>query len=108
MGNEPKVLIYSQMFCGYCSAARALLDEKGVGYEDIDITMKPQLRLVRSRSSSRSCDITMKPQLRLELRERTGRRTVPQIYIGDRHIGGYDDLAALDASGELDELLGTS
>lgn len=88
MGNEPKVLIYSQMFCGYCSAARALLDEKGVGYEDIDITMKPQLRL--------------------ELRERTGRRTVPQIYIGDRHIGGYDDLAALDASGELDELLGTS
>ena len=88
MSNEPKVLIYSQMFCGYCSAARALLDEKGVGYEDIDITMKPQLRL--------------------ELRERTGRRTVPQIYIGDRHIGGYDDLAALDASGELDELLGTS
>lgn len=86
MSDEIKVLIYSQMFCGYCSAARALLDEKGVGYEDIDITMKPQLRL--------------------ELRERTGRRTVPQIYIGDRHVGGYDDLAALDASGELDELLG--
>ena len=86
MSDEIKILIYSQMFCGYCSAARALLDEKGVGYEDIDITMKPQLRL--------------------ELRERTGRRTVPQIYIGDRHVGGYDDLAALDASGELDELLG--
>lgn len=85
MSEQPKVVIYSQMFCGYCSAARALLDEKGVGYEDIDITMKPQLRL--------------------ELRERTGRRTVPQIYIGDRHVGGYDDLAALDASGELDELL---
>ena len=86
MSETPKVLIYSQMFCGYCSAARALLDEKGVGYEDIDITMKPQLRL--------------------ELRERTGRRTVPQIYIGDHHVGGYDDLAALNASGELDELLG--
>jgi len=87
MSEAPKIVVYSQMFCGYCTAARALFDEKGVGYEDIDITMKPQLRL--------------------ELRERTGQRTVPQIFIGERHVGGYDDLAALDASGELDELLGS-
>lgn len=86
MNETTKVVIYTQMFCGYCTAARALFDEKGVVYEDIDITMKPQLRL--------------------ELRERTGRRTVPQIYIGDHHVGGYDDLAALDASGELAKLLG--
>jgi len=85
MSDTAKVVIYTQMFCGYCSAARSLLESKGVVYEEIDITMKPQLRL--------------------ELRERTGSRTVPQIYIGERHVGGYDDLSALDAAGDLDPLL---
>jgi glutaredoxin 3 len=80
-----KVIIYSQMFCGYCSAARSLLEKKGVSYEEVDITMNPQVRR--------------------ELQQRTGRHTVPQIFIGDRHVGGYDDMAALDAAGELDPLL---
>jgi glutaredoxin 3 len=85
MSSQPKVIMYSQMFCGYCSAARALLSEKGVLFEEIDITMKPSVRA--------------------ELRQRTGRNTVPQIFIGDQHVGGYDDLEALQAAGNLDALL---
>ena len=85
MNSQPKVIIYTQMFCGYCSAARALLSEKGVLFEEIDITMKPAVRE--------------------ELRQRTGRNTVPQIFIGDHHVGGYDDLEALHAAGNLDALL---
>ncbi len=85
MSSQPKVIMYSQMFCGYCSAARALLSEKGVLFEEIDITMKPSVRA--------------------ELRQRTGRNTVPQIFIGDTHVGGYDDLEALQTAGNLDALL---
>jgi glutaredoxin 3 len=82
----PDVLVYAKPFCPYCSAARALLGEKGVSFREIDISGSPAERE--------------------EMIRRTGRYTVPQIFIGDRHVGGYDDLAALDEQGELDALLG--
>ena len=82
-----KVEIYTKAFCGFCSRAKALLASKGVPFEEYDITMGGQ-----------------KQQ---ELRTRApGRSTVPQIFIDDRHIGGCDDLVALDARGGLDPLLG--
>jgi glutaredoxin 3 len=80
------VLIYTQALCGYCAAAKKMLKAKSVDYEEIDVTMDA----VRRR----------------EMIDRSGRRTVPQIFIGDRHIGGYDDMAALNQAGELDALLG--
>ncbi|RMF98470.1 MAG: glutaredoxin 3 [Gammaproteobacteria bacterium] len=80
------VVMYTQAFCGYCMAARRLLKRKGIDFEEIDVTMDADRRR--------------------EMMERSGRRTVPQIFVGDTHVGGYDDLAALDAAGELDALLG--
>ena len=80
--------MYTQMLCGYCSAARKLLESKGAEFTEIDVTM----------------DSTK----RREMMDRSGRRTVPQIFFGERHIGGYDDLAALEQSGDLDGLLGKS
>lgn len=77
--------IYTRAFCGYCSAARKLLKKKGVAFNEIDVTMNQQLRR--------------------EMIERSGRQTVPQIFIDGRHIGGYDDINALDKQGRLDELL---
>jgi glutaredoxin 3 len=77
--------MYSTRFCPYCVAARRLLSAKGVDFEDIPVDGDPELRRKMS--------------------ERAGQRTVPQIWIGDRHIGGFTDLAALDRSGELDPLL---
>ena len=79
------VLMYSTRFCPYCVRARLLLDSKKVGYEDIGVDTRPELRR--------------------EMMDKSGRRTVPQIWIGDRHVGGYDDLARLERAGELDELL---
>jgi glutaredoxin 3 len=83
----PRISMYCTAVCPYCVAAERLLGSKGVA--DID-----KIR------------VDLQPARRLEMMERTGRRTVPQIYIGDRHIGGFDDLAALDAAGGLDALLG--
>jgi glutaredoxin 3 len=77
--------MYTTAVCPYCQMAERLLRAKGVEVEKIRIDLEPQRRL--------------------EMMERTGRRTVPQIYVGDTHIGGYDDLAALDRAGELDPLL---
>jgi glutaredoxin 3 len=83
---DPRVVVYSQPFCGYCSAAKRLLNEKGAQFSEID---------VMSEAGRRD-----------EMIERSGgRRTVPQIFIDGRHVGGYDDLSALDRSGELDRLL---
>ena len=82
----PKIEIYTKFLCGFCARAKNLLDAKGAAFEEIDITMDPDKRedmLARA----------------------DGRHTVPQIFIGDTHVGGSDDLAALDASGELDTLL---
>ena len=82
----PAITIYTTSWCPYCRAAKALLDRKGAAYEEIDVDGKPELRRAMS--------------------ERAGGRTsVPQIFIGDRHIGGSDDLHALDARGGLDPLL---
>ena len=82
----PRVSMYCTAVCPYCIAAERLLTRKGAA--DID-----KIR------------IDLQPVRRAEMMERTGRRTVPQIYIEDRHIGGFDDLAALDAAGGLDPLL---
>jgi len=82
---DPRVIIYSQPFCGYCSAAKRLLKEKGAEFAEVDVMMEAGRRD--------------------EMIERSGRRTVPQIFIDGRHVGGYDDLSALDRSGELDRLL---
>ena len=79
------VVMYSTSYCGYCMRARSLLERKGVAINEIKVD-----------EDMREREIMMK---------RSGRRTVPQIFIGERHVGGYDDLAALDRSGELDQLL---
>lgn len=82
-----RVEIYSTMFCPYCARAKSLLDKKGVEYENIDIL-----------------DDTSK---RDEMVERAGgRQTVPQIFIDGKHVGGSDDLYALERAGKLDALLG--
>jgi glutaredoxin 3 len=82
-----KVTMYCTEVCPYCVRAEKLLHARGV----------KQVEKIR---------IDLQPELRAAMMEKTGRRTVPQIYIGERHVGGYDDLAALDRSGELSRLLG--
>ena len=84
--EHAKVEMYTQALCGYCAAAKRLLDSKGVDYSIIDVTMNADLRR--------------------EMKERSGRETVPQIFVGDQHVGGYDDIAALESAGDLDRLLG--
>ncbi|MCW0199597.1 glutaredoxin 3 [Sphingopyxis sp.] len=78
--------IYTKAFCGYCARAKALLDRKGAAYREIDVTMD---RAGHEAMVARA----------------NGGRTVPQIFIDGRHVGGSDDLAALEAKGELDALL---
>jgi glutaredoxin 3 len=81
----PKIDMYTTDWCGYCERARALLLRKGVAFRDISVEGKPELRA--------------------EMIERSGRRTVPQIFIGTHHVGGSDELAELEAAGRLDALL---
>ncbi len=83
--NAPKVVMYLTDWCPYCVRARSLLASRGVAVEEIDVEAIPGARE--------------------EMRERTGRDTVPQIFIGERHVGGCDELQALDADGSLDALL---
>ena len=80
------VLMYTTAVCPYCQRAERLLEARGV----------TQIERVR---------VDLEPQRRVEMMERTGRRTVPQIYIGETHVGGFDDLAALDRAGGLIPLL---
>jgi len=80
--------MYSTSFCGYCDRARALLGRKGVAVTEIKVDEKPEDRAAMLKRSG-------------------GRRSVPQIFVGDRHVGGFEELAALDRSGELDRLLAT-
>ena len=82
----PRVLMYSTGVCPFCLMAERLLKSKGVD----------NIEKIR---------VDLEPGRRQEMMERTGRRTVPQIYIGERHVGGYDDLVALDRAGGLDPLL---
>ena len=82
--SEPRVVMYSTGWCGYCSRARALLRSKNVKFEEIDVDT---------------------PSARAEMIARSGRRTVPQIFIGETHVGGCDELMELEAVGGLDPLL---
>ena len=85
----PTVTVYSSPFCPYCSMAKALLSSKGVDFEEIDVFSAPARKT--------------------EMVERaSGRRTVPQIFIGETHIGGNDDLQALERDGKLDGILGAA
>jgi glutaredoxin 3 len=86
MSVKPKIVIYGSQTCNYCTAARMLLKKKGASFEDV---------LVSTNAERRE-----------EMQRLTGRRSVPQILIGAQAIGGFDDLYALDKSGELDRLLG--
>lgn len=79
--------MYSTGWCPYCERARALLQRKGIAFNEVKVDEDPAQR-------------------RTMLERSGGRRTVPQIFIGDRHVGGFDDLYALDKAGELDKLLG--
>lgn len=80
------VEIYTSPLCGYCHAAKRLLSQKGVSFSEIDVSSDPSKRQeMMSRAN--------------------GRRTVPQIFVGETHVGGYDDLSALERSGKLDPLL---
>jgi glutaredoxin 3 len=80
------VTIYTKGWCPYCSAAKELLSQKGVAFDEIEISGNAQEREAMVRRAG-------------------GRSTVPQIFIGERHVGGCDDLYALDRRGELDKLL---
>lgn len=79
------IVMYSTRFCPYCVAARSLLESKGVAYTDIGVDGQAELRR--------------------QMMDRSGRHTVPQIWIDESHIGGFDDLARLEQQGRLDELL---
>lgn len=84
----PRILMYCTKVCPYCVRAEQLLAKKGIASDQIE-----KIR------------VDDHPEQRAEMMRITGRRTVPQIFIGDRHVGGFDDLSALDAGGELDPLL---
>ncbi|MFD1330299.1 glutaredoxin 3 [Mycoplana ramosa] len=77
--------IYTRQFCGYCAAAKKLLETKGVAYREYDATNAPEIRQ--------------------EMIDRSGRKTFPQIFIDGAHVGGCDDLHALERAGKLDPLL---
>jgi glutaredoxin 3 len=80
------VTVYTTPFCGYCLAAKRLLDQKGVAFTEIDVAGDPERRA--------------------EMVQRAmGRRTVPQVFVGERHVGGFAELRALDGAGQLDPLL---
>ena len=83
------ITMYATAVCPYCVRAERLLRERGVA----------DIAKVR---------VDLEPALRQEMMQKTGRRTVPQIYIGERHVGGYDDLVALDRAGQLEPLLAAS
>lgn len=80
-----KVMMYTTPYCPYCVRAKRLLENKGATFKDIDVSRQPQLRS--------------------EMMQKSGRQTVPQIWIGDKHVGGFDELWALDRGGKLDKLL---
>jgi len=85
--EAPEVVVYTKMWCPYCHRAKDLLEKKGVKFLEIDVTFSPDKR----------ADMSARAE---------GRTTVPQIFIEGRGIGGSDELAALDAAGKLDRLLG--
>lgn len=86
MSNKP-VVMYSRASCPYCVAARNVFKARDMTWTEVSLDAEPDKRA--------------------EMISRTGRRTVPQIFIGDFHVGGFDDLTALDEAGDLDRLLST-
>ena len=82
----PEILVYTSRFCGFCYAAKSLLKKKGVSFNEIDVTFSPARRQAMTEHAN-------------------GRTSVPQVFIGDHHVGGFDDLSALDRAGKLDPLL---
>jgi len=86
MSALSKIEMYTSPMCGYCQRAKTLLHRKGVEYQEIDLLQEP------ARWN--------------EMMDRSGRDTVPQIFIGEHHIGGYDDMAALEMNGRLNPMLG--
>ena len=82
----PPITIYTTPSCPYCKAAKSLLDRKFVAYDEIDVDGRPELRQAMTARAG-------------------GRTSVPQIFIGEKHVGGSDDIHALDARGDLDRLL---
>lgn len=84
--SATNIIVYSGRLCTYCNAAKRLLDKKGVKYKEIMVDDDPALRE--------------------EMEQRSKRNTIPQIFIGDTHVGGFDDLAELNRDGKLDGMLG--
>ncbi len=84
--TKPRVTMYTTAYCGFCRRAERLLESRGV-------------------TEIAHIHVDEEPQQRIAMMQRTGRRTMPQIYIGDHHVGGYDELAALDRAGRLAPLL---
>ena len=84
-----QIEVYTKAFCPYCTRAKMLLDGKGAGFREIDVTMD-------------------RAGFEAMVERANGRRTVPQVFIDGKHVGGSDDLAALDAKGELDALIGAA
>jgi len=85
VGSKTPVTVYGNATCPFCGAARMLLTRKAIQFEDVDVSADP-------------ASLT-------EMQERSGHRTVPQIFVGETPIGGFDELCALDNSGELDRML---
>jgi len=83
--HMPDVIIYTADYCPYCKAAKEFLKSKGVSYQEIDVTHDQEKRL--------------------DIAQRSGQKTVPQIFINGKSMGGYSDLKALDEKGELDKIL---
>jgi glutaredoxin 3 len=83
--NTPEILIYTSTICPYCIMAKRLLDKKGVSYEEINVDRESGMRE--------------------KMMQESERRTVPQIFIGDKHIGGFDELYALEINDQLDALM---
>lgn len=86
--NAPKASIYTTAFCGWCERAKALLERNGISYREIRVDEDPAWRD--------------------EMIKRTGQRSVPQIFIGERHVGGFDELHRLEKSGELKQWVDTA
>jgi len=84
--SSSTIVMYTTNWCPYCERARRMLKAKGATFEEVDVESAPEKRA--------------------EMQARSGRRTVPQIFIGEYHVGGSDDLAALEDAGKLDALLG--
>lgn len=83
--SQPEIIVYTASYCPYCVKAKKLLEEKNVGFEEIDVT-----------------DPTTRGEM---IQKSGGRKTIPQIFIDGTHVGGFDDLASLNQTGELDKLL---